>query len=157
MLSIVLGTCLGAFATCVTVWRLIYRRLDNKIWWDDAWAAFAMLNAWILVACVWIIFAPEGTSSVIFSPSPQTVQLTHPHHRFISDSKSSSRMLLRFRRSIHVCPLGFPIVYPVHHHPDYSWSKQEEGIISHREYLWSLRCHSWCSEVLGLCPSERMD
>lgn len=58
--DLVLGTCLGVFASLVTFWRLYYRWRDHKLWWDDAWALFAMINAWILVACVWVIFAPEG-------------------------------------------------------------------------------------------------
>lgn len=56
----ILGTCLGVVATLMTVWRLVYRWRDHKLWWDDAWALIAMVNAWILVSCVWVIFAPEG-------------------------------------------------------------------------------------------------
>jgi amino acid transporter len=71
----VLGTCLGVVATLMTVWRLVYRWRDHKLWWDDAWALAAMVNAWVLVGCVWVIFAPEGEES------PLTHILAETDHR----------------------------------------------------------------------------
>jgi len=67
----ILGTALCTFATLVTIWRLTLRHLTHRLWWDDAWAAFSMLNGILIIASVWVIFAPTTNSpGSPDSPSP---------------------------------------------------------------------------------------
>ena len=62
-----------AFSSAVTIWRLVYRGLSHKLWWDDAWAAFAMLTSIVFVPANWIVFDPEDHVSLHISPTARMV------------------------------------------------------------------------------------
>ena len=73
MSSIVLVTALCAISSAVTIWRLAYRALTRKLWWDDAWAGFAMLASIVFVPTNWIVFDPEDHVSLHVSSTARMV------------------------------------------------------------------------------------
>ncbi|KZT43402.1 hypothetical protein SISSUDRAFT_1040421 [Sistotremastrum suecicum HHB10207 ss-3] len=57
-----IGAGLAAFASCVTIFRLVFRWLKSRLWWDDAWAFFAMLNVIVTASLVWVVYAPRSSN-----------------------------------------------------------------------------------------------
>ncbi|KZT31213.1 hypothetical protein SISSUDRAFT_1067962, partial [Sistotremastrum suecicum HHB10207 ss-3] len=57
-----IGAGLAAFASCVTIFRLVFRWRKSRLWWDDAWAFFAMLNVIVTASLVWVVYAPKSSN-----------------------------------------------------------------------------------------------
>ncbi|KAG2069743.1 hypothetical protein BDR04DRAFT_673316 [Suillus decipiens] len=66
----VVGSVFHVTAMLCTIFRLVYRGWTHHLWWEDAWAAFAMILDVICVLCLWkytLTSLPSWTFSVAFT------------------------------------------------------------------------------------------
>lgn len=50
----VVGMVLHSLAIICTIFRLIYRGWMHNLWWEDAWAACALIADVVCLACIWL-------------------------------------------------------------------------------------------------------
>ncbi|KAG2355938.1 hypothetical protein BDR07DRAFT_1301790 [Suillus spraguei] len=50
----VVGSVLHGTAIVCTIFRLIYRGWMRHLWWEDAWAALALIGDVTCLACIWV-------------------------------------------------------------------------------------------------------
>ncbi|KAG1839116.1 hypothetical protein DFJ58DRAFT_110735 [Suillus subalutaceus] len=50
----VVGSVSHSIAIICTIFRLVYRGRMHQLWWEDAWAAFALVADVVCLACIWI-------------------------------------------------------------------------------------------------------
>jgi len=91
----------------LTVWRLWYKTVLRRWWWEDLWAAVALVAVVISEASVWILSEPPS------SMSSQATTLTAIHRLFRFKTKEwPHRSVLAghdylHHRSLVRCPLSY--------------------------------------------------
>ncbi|KAG1815159.1 uncharacterized protein BJ212DRAFT_259605 [Suillus subaureus] len=50
----VAGLVSHSIAIICTIFRLVYRGRMHHLWWEDAWAAFALIADVVCLACIWV-------------------------------------------------------------------------------------------------------
>ncbi|KAG0707947.1 hypothetical protein DFH29DRAFT_795843 [Suillus ampliporus] len=50
----VVGLVSHSIAILCTIFRLVYRGWMRHLWWEDAWAAFALIADIVCLACIWL-------------------------------------------------------------------------------------------------------
>ncbi|KAG2346165.1 hypothetical protein BDR05DRAFT_67365 [Suillus weaverae] len=50
----VVGLVSHSIAIFCTIFRLVYRGWTRHLWWEDAWAAFALISDVVCLACIWV-------------------------------------------------------------------------------------------------------
>ncbi|KAG2358273.1 hypothetical protein BDR07DRAFT_1612023 [Suillus spraguei] len=50
----VVGSVFHSIAIICTIFRLVYRGWMRQLWWEDAWAALALIADVVCLACIWI-------------------------------------------------------------------------------------------------------
>ncbi|KAH7923543.1 hypothetical protein BV22DRAFT_574608 [Leucogyrophana mollusca] len=58
----VVVTSVHVLALSMTTWRLWYRIAKRRCWWEDAWAALALLADIISLVTIWLITDPPGAA-----------------------------------------------------------------------------------------------
>ncbi|KAG0694412.1 hypothetical protein DFH29DRAFT_326966 [Suillus ampliporus] len=67
---LVVGSVSHAIAILCTVFRLLYRGWTRHLWWEDAWAAFALISDVVCLVWIWtydLIHWPVWVFSVVFT------------------------------------------------------------------------------------------
>ncbi|KAJ8581718.1 hypothetical protein M405DRAFT_751317, partial [Rhizopogon salebrosus TDB-379] len=50
----VVGSVSHGIAILCTIFRLVYRGWMRRFWWEDAWAAFALISDVLCLVCIWL-------------------------------------------------------------------------------------------------------
>jgi hypothetical protein len=73
----VVGLVSHSIAIICTIFRLVYKGRMHHLWWEDAWAAFALIADVVCLACIWIDRAISAwVVSIAFTTVPWAARMS---------------------------------------------------------------------------------
>ncbi|KAG1786062.1 uncharacterized protein HD556DRAFT_1248703 [Suillus plorans] len=107
----VVGLVSHSIAIICTIFRLMYRSWMRHLWWDDAWAALALIADAVCLACIWV------DSAISSDMGPQrriyhcfVVRITAYSVAFLTDCFRAARMSVIFS----IIPVATHSTYKIH-------------------------------------------